>query len=103
LATVRRVVLRRINRLNSRLFSRKVLDRLERKLEHAGRPSDVTAVEFVGLQELGALAVGLFGLFLWATVSLRLPWVLLFFVVGWFYPHIWLRDQLKKRQHQMIR
>lgn len=103
LATVRRLVLRRINRFNARLFSKKYLDRVHKKLEQAGNPQDLSAVEFVGLQELACLAVGLFGALLWATVALRLPWAVLFFVLGWFYPHIWLRDQLKKRQHLMIR
>lgn len=103
LATVRRLVLRRINRLNGRLFSRKYLDRIQKKLEQAGDPQDLTAVEFVGLQQLACVGVGLFGVMLWATVALKLPWALLFFVLGWFYPHIWLRDQLKKRQHLMTR
>lgn len=102
-ATVRRLVLRRINRFNSRVFSRKYLERIQRRLEQAGEPSDLTAVEFVGLQQLACLALGFFGVMLWATVSLRIFWVLLFFVVGWVYPFIWLRDQLKKRQRQIIR
>lgn len=103
LGTVRRLVLRRINRFNSRLFSKKYLGGIQRKLEMAGEPSDITAVEFVGLQELGCLVLGFFGAMLWATVSLRLYWVGLFFVVGWVYPFIWLRDQLKKRQSKIIR
>lgn len=103
LTTVRRLILRHINAFNGRLFSRKYLARVERGLLRAGSPSELSAVEFVGLQELACLATGAFGMLLWATVSLKLVWALVFFVLGWFYPWIWLNDQLKKRQHLMIR
>lgn len=102
-SALRRVVLVRFSKWNARTFSKKYQAAIEKKLLYAGSPSDLTAPEFIGLQEVAAVAFFGFGLLLWQTVSLLFPWVLAFGLLGWFYPWIWLRDQLTKRQHAMTR
>lgn len=103
ISALRRVVLVRFSKWNARTFSKKYQARIEKTLLHAGSPSELSAPEFIGLQEVGTVAFTLFGLLLWKTVSLRWPWVIAFTALGWFYPWIWLRDQLKKRHHAMTR
>lgn len=103
LKALRRTVLVRVAGFNKRTFSKKYQARIEKTLVAAGNPAELTPPEIIGLQEVSVVAFTLFGLFLWATVGLFFVWVLVIALVGWFYPWIWLRDQLKKRQHAMTR
>lgn len=100
---LRKVLLVRFSKWNQRMFSKKYQAGIEKKLLHAGDPAELTAPDFIGLQEVSAVAFLLFGALLWQVLALRFPWVIAFGVLGWFYPWIWLRDQLKKRHHAMTR
>lgn len=102
-SALRRVVLTRFSKWNARMFSKTYQARIDKKLLHAGSPSELTPPEFIGLQEVSLVAFTLFGLLLWQAVALLFWWVLVFALIGWFYPWIWLNDQLKKRHHAMTR
>ncbi len=103
LAALRRTILIRVSAFNARTFSRTYLTRIDTALTRAGNPSELTSPEFVGLQEVSFVAFTLFGLFLWVTVNLQPALVPGFMALGWYYPWIWLRDQVKKRHHSMTR
>jgi len=103
LEALRRTVLSRLSSFNKRTFSKQYQQRINRTLLTAGNPGELDAPEFIGLQELAAVGFAVFGIFLAATVALR-PTVVVFFVaLGWFFPWIWLNDQVTKRHHAITR
>jgi tight adherence protein C len=103
LQALRKTILIRISSYNARTFTRAYQARISTVLVKAGNPSELSAPEFIGLQEVALGAFTLLGLFLVATVQLLWPWVIAFAALGWFYPWIWLRDQVTKRHHAMQR
>ncbi len=103
LSALRRTILRRVSSFNARTFSRDYLAKIEVTLVKAGNPSELTSPEFVGLQEVSVVAFTLMGAFFWATINLRWIFIPGFIALGWYYPWIWLRDQVKKRHHRMTR
>jgi len=103
LEALRRTVLSRMAIFNKRTFSKGYQQRITRTLLTAGNPGELDAPEFIGLQELALVGFTVFGLFLAATVSLRFEIVLGFVLLGWFFPWIWLNDQVTRRHHAITR
>ncbi len=102
-AALRRVILIRISGFNERVFSKPYQQRIALQLSMAGNPSELVAPEFIGLQEVSLAAFVLVALFFNATVDMPFIYDPLFWALGWFYPWIWLRDQVKKRHHAITR
>lgn len=100
---LRKVVLTRVASYNERTFSRPYQQNIARWLTMAGNPSEIIAPEFIGLQEVSIVSFTIMGLFFWATVDLPPIYVSGFPVLGWYYPWIWLRDQVTKRHHKITR
>jgi len=74
----------------------------EKKLRSAAHPQGVTADEFLGMIGLG----GLLGTLIGALLNLRLgfgPVVLLFAGFGLYWPLLWLRGQVRRRQEEIRR
>jgi len=74
----------------------------EKRLRSAAHPQGVTADEFLGMIGLG----GLFGTLVGALVNLRLgfgPIVLLLAAFGFYWPLLWLRGQVRRRQDEIRR
>jgi tight adherence protein C len=73
--------------------------KVQRRLDYAGNPHQLTPFEFYGLQVYGATA-GLAVAFLWTLIGL--PGGTLFMLalpfLGFFYPVLWLRGKARKRQ-----
>jgi tight adherence protein C len=67
-----------------------------------GRP-DLRPQDFVAQQLLYALFFGALGLLGLNLLRRPLWYFLPFAVFGYLFPHIWLRDQIKKRQHKIAR
>jgi tight adherence protein C len=103
LRSLRKLYLARVEPWNERRFNKKTLTDLEAKLIQAGNPGELKPAEFIGLQEGGLVLFATFGFFL--AVSINLVWWMLpfFALLGWYYPHIWLRDQITKRHHAITR
>lgn len=79
-------------------------DPVERRLNAAGVGYAIMPDEFLVLRWLMGLVGILFALFLYFTIgSLTPAWILGLLtlpVLGYFYPDIWLHDQISKRQHR---
>lgn len=103
LQSLRRVLLSRLNGFNTARFSEAYRAKITRTLVIAGDPHDLTATEIIGLSELSSVLFALFGVLLALSVDLRWWLVPAFALLGWYYPHIWLNDKVKKRQHAIMR
>lgn len=67
-----------------------------------GRP-EFRSQDFVAHQWIWAAFFGLLGLMLMNMVKESLFYSIPFFIFGWFFPYIWLSDQIKKRQRKIAR
>jgi len=108
---MRRAVLRRMARFNQGRFviSPKFVKRIDASILMAGGLDGLTAAEFRGMQQLSFLGFTLFALilvtFLRTTlgVSVHYAGVLLMTLGGYFFPEIWLHDQVKNRHKRITR
>jgi len=100
-------LLQRMVRIAGRLAPQRNIEDLERDLARAGRPFDLTALDFLGGRLLAALSVGLVmgGVVFLFKSSLRLA---LFFTlaagfIGFYAPKVWLWRRIARRQRDMER
>jgi len=100
-------LLQRMVRIAGRLAPQRNIEDLERDLARAGRPFDLTALDFLGGRLLAALSVGLVmgGVVFLFTTSPRLA---LFFTlaggfIGFYAPKVWLWTRIARRQRDMER
>lgn len=100
-------LLQRMVRIAGRLAPQRNIEDLERDLARAGRPFDLTALDFLGGRLLAALSVGLVmgGVEFLFTTSPRLA---LFFTlaggfIGFYAPKVWLRMRIARRQRDLER
>lgn len=103
LAGAKAVILRRLGGVNRRFISPKYDAKIRRKLITAGEPADLKPEEFLGLQEVSAVGFALFSLVVLNFLGAALYYAVLVGLAGWFYPHMWLNDQVKKRHLLIIR
>jgi tight adherence protein C len=83
------------------------LIRTEKSLELAGNPGHLDATVFLAVQFLAAVAFGVllslvfsFGHVTW-PVGTRLLVVLLFVILGFYFPQMWLTSKISKRQKEI--
>jgi len=76
-------------------------DNQRRKLLSAGSPGALSPEEFLVLRELAAATFLVIALVLVGVSNPAIP--LLALVLGFFYPNLWLRDRIKKRQQAIFR
>ncbi len=100
-------LLQRMVRIAGRLAPQRNIEDLERDLARAGRPFDLTALDFLGGRLLAALSVGLVmgGVVFLFTTSPRLA---LFFTlaggfIGFYAPKVWLWRRIARRQRDIER
>lgn len=100
-------LLQRMVRIAGRLAPQRNIEDLERDLARAGRPFDLTALDFLGGRLLAALSVGLVmgGVVFLFTTSPRLA---LFFTlaggfIGFYAPKVWLWRGIARRQRDIER
>ncbi len=81
----------------------------QRNLELAGRPSGLDASTYVALRFAMAVVLG-FGTFFLLRISpnqsLRaksLPLLVVFAILGYFLPELWLRSKISKRQEEILK
>ncbi|UCD86175.1 MAG: type II secretion system F family protein [Deltaproteobacteria bacterium] len=92
---------RYINTLNPNERLSGYYSSLRKKLISAGSPGALTPEEFLVLRELAAVTFMLIALILAGVGNLAVP--ILALVLGFFYPNLWLRDRVKKRQQSIFR
>jgi tight adherence protein C len=96
-----------LNRLGSLTPNRNV-DKLGRRLESAGRPYDLTILNFLGVKFIAALvfAVAGFALFVVAlhqTPTMGLLLAVVFGILGFYLPELWLSSTIRTRQRLIVR
>lgn len=79
------------------LLSKEHLVNLERRLRTIKEGKALTPAEFFGFKILGALV----GVFLSSLISLSFIWVIPGFLLGYFYPDLWLKERIEARQRRI--
>jgi tight adherence protein C len=96
-----------LNRLGSLTPNRNV-ETLSRRLETAGRPYGLTVLNFLGLKFIVALLLGIVGFMLFVVVLQQTPamglvFLIVFGILGFYLPELWLSSTIRSRQHQIVR
>ncbi len=97
------VVVRKLGVMNRRFIWPGYEDKMRRSLVKAGEPSAYKPEDIMALQELGFLGALVFGLVLMNMLDFNLAWSLVVALIGFFYPLIWVNDQVAKRHLQISR
>lgn len=99
-------LLQSIVRIAGRLAPQRNIEDLERDLARAGRPLDLTAIDFLGGRLLAALSVGLVmgGVVFLLKSSPRLAFLftLVGGFVGFYVPKVWLWMRIARRQRDIM-
>jgi tight adherence protein C len=93
--------------VSARFTPQKVLQDTSRKLELAGNPANIDASAFLVSRFFAAALFG--GLLLLISFIAPSPWpvgrvilvVLIFGVIGFFFPQLWLQSVINRRQHNI--
>jgi tight adherence protein C len=99
-------LIRRVGELSSRFTPQHVLEQTRNQIELAGNPGRIDASTFFALRfvSAGAFAVVLFLLTLishtW-TLPVKFLVVVIFTVLGYFFPSLWLKSKIDSRQKQI--
>ncbi len=100
-------LLQRIGELSSGFTPQKVLEDTTRKLEIAGNPGRLDAPTFLATRFIVAavfggllLLVGLFAPNKWPLGQVILV-VVLFVIIGFFFPQLWLQTRINRRQNDI--
>src|SRR5512137_1581515 len=96
-----------LNRLGSLTPNRNV-ETLARRLETAGRPYGLTVLNFLGLKFIAALLVAVAGFALFVLVLHQAPtlgmlFLIIFGILGFYLPELWLSSAVRSRQQQIVR
>ena len=99
-------LVRRLGEISSRFTPQHVLESTARRLELAGNPGRMDASAFLSLRFIGAISLGglLFVLFLFTSrwsVGAELLMTLVFGVLGFFLPQLWLKSRIDRRQKEI--
>jgi len=85
--------------LNSRITSDQYRAKFKRKLIEAGEPVNLSADEFIALKEY----LLILGAIIFFVVFQSNFFAILGGTLGFFLPNIWLNDEIKKRQKEIVR
>jgi tight adherence protein C len=96
-------LMRKLGEISTRFTPQHVLQSTEKKLELAGNPGRIEASTFLSLRFVAAAAFGgaLFVIFLFSKtwpIGRELLTVAIFTVLGFFFPTLWLKSKIDKRQ-----
>ncbi len=88
----------------SRLMGKKSLDRTLTALERGGQSYALTPSQFIAGQCVSALVGALFAWFMGNLLDAKpLGLIVTGFVLGYFYPNLWLKEQTKKRNLAILK
>jgi tight adherence protein C len=96
-----------LNRLGSLTPNRNV-ETLTRRLDMAGRPFGLTVLNFLGLKFIAALLLAMAGFALFVLVLHQAPtmgviFLIIFGILGFYLPELWLSSAVRSRQHEIVR
>ncbi len=96
-----------LNRLGSLTPNRNV-EVLGRRLETAGRPFGLTVLNFMGVKFIAALLFGVAGFVLFVVAlqqaaTMGVVFLIIFAILGFYIPEIWLSSVIRSRQRQIVR
>jgi tight adherence protein C len=96
-----------LNRLGSLTPNRNV-ETLARRLETAGRPYGLTVLNFLGVKFIAAILVGAAGFVLFVvglhqSPTLGLIFLIIFGILGFYLPELWLSSVVRSRQGKIVR
>jgi tight adherence protein C len=97
-------ILKRIGEVSTRFTPQKVLQDTTKKLELAGNPMNIDAATFLASRFVLALFFGGFLILIFTISNANWPFlrvvlvVAIFSVLGYFFPQMWLRSKVNKRQ-----
>lgn len=92
----------RLGSYNIPLVKPKWRSRMELRFLAMGRP-EYRPQDFIAQQELYSALFGVLGLMMMNLLGRPLWYAVPFFVFGFFFPYIWLSDQIKRRQRAISR
>ena len=99
--------MRRVGELSVRFTPQKVLEDTTKKLEMAGNPGRVDAATFLATRFVGAVFFGgLMAAILFLSPN-RWPFsrialtVMIFIILGFFFPQLWLQSRINRRQKEI--
>lgn len=102
---VLRPALFRLLRLLTRFAPKRIFESTQLKLELAGRPFDLPAVEFLGLCTLSSILTALVLVVLFRFMQANPLWLVAFFVIGlalgFYIPLLWLNMRIRERQQDI--
>ena len=95
-----------LNRLGSLTPNRNV-ETLARRLETAGRPFGLTVLNFLGIKFIAALLLAMAGFALFVLVLHQAPtmgviFLIIFGILGFYLPELWLSSAVRSRQHLIV-
>jgi tight adherence protein C len=99
-------LMRRLGEISSRFTPQRVLEQTRQRLELAGNPGRMDASTFLILRFVAAVLFGglIFLLSLFSkqfSTPIKLLMVLVFTVLGYFFPDLWIRSKINSRQKQV--
>jgi tight adherence protein C len=100
-------IIRKIGEISTRFTPQKLLEETTLKLELAGNPGRIDASTFLATRFVGAGIFG--GLLLLISFLPNVNWpfgrvvliVLIFAILGFFFPQLWLQSRINSRQHEV--
>jgi tight adherence protein C len=92
----------RLGNLNRPLVSQSFRKKMTQRFVTMGNPH-MRAEDFIAYQEISAIIFTVAGLLLLNLIQKPLILGLIFTMIGFVLPFIWLRDQIKKRHHKIQR
>jgi tight adherence protein C len=99
-------ILKKLGDLSSRFTPQYALDSTAKKIELAGNPGNIGAASFLSMRFVAAGVFGilLFVIFLGSStwpVSREIFVTIIFIVLGFFFPQLWLQSKIQRRQKEI--
>ena len=98
---------RRVGEIATKFTPQNALNNISKQLELAGSPANLDPTMFLALQFIAAVLFGGFLILVFAfakigwPLGLRLIIVALFFVIGFYFPQLWLGSRITRRQKEV--
>jgi tight adherence protein C len=100
-------IIKKIGEISTRFTPQKLLEETTLKLELAGNPGRIDAATFLATRFVGAallgggmLLISIFSANDW-TVGRKMLTVIVFTVLGFFFPQLWLGSRISRRQNEV--
>ncbi|MFC2028523.1 type II secretion system F family protein [Chloroflexota bacterium] len=99
-------ILKNLGNISARFTPQHALDTTAKKIELAGNPGNIGASSFLAMRfvSAGFFGVMLFVIFLGSStwpVSRELIVTIIFIVLGFFFPQLWLQSKIERRQKEI--